>query len=188
LPPPLGLDACHAVLAYDGNGRELVARLKYRNARDSVRWFGAAMAATISGLDAHTIVTWIPTTPRRRRQRGFDQAELLARRVALECRLPCRGLLRRVPGPAQTGRSADERRVGPAFTAVATTIPSAVILVDDVLTTGATMEAAAKASRAGGAITVIGVVAARTPLKRRTARSVTDGNDAQHSGAGAQAR
>src|SRR3712207_7831548 len=54
----------------------LVARLKYRNARASLAWLARAMAALVDrrGTD---VVTWVPTTPARRRQRGFDQAELL---------------------------------------------------------------------------------------------------------------
>src|SRR3954447_8306793 len=47
LPPPLGVDRCAALLLYDGAGRELVARLKYRNARSSLRWLGDAMASLI---------------------------------------------------------------------------------------------------------------------------------------------
>src|SRR5262245_9874178 len=138
LPPPIGLDECHAVLEYDGAGRELVARLKYRNARDGLRWLASAMAATI-GADAEgAAVTWIPTSPTRQRERGFDQAQLLARRVAVQLRVPCRRLLRRGPGPPQTGRTAPERLHGPTFGPVVRSMPRSVIVVDDVLTTGAT--------------------------------------------------
>jgi predicted amidophosphoribosyltransferase len=191
LPPPVGLDRCHAVLAYEGPGRELVARLKYHNARDGLRWLAVAMATTVAGSAAsevQPVITWIPTSPQRRRQRGFDQAELLARRIALELRFPCRWLLRRDSGPPQTGRSAPERRVGPVFATVETAMPASVILVDDVLTTGATMEAAAKALRGAGVDRVEGLVAARTPLKRGPTRSVTNGDDDQHGGPGAGAR
>ena len=62
------------------------------------------IAGLIDGQDA-AVVTWIPTTSRRRRQRGFDQAELLARGVARRLRLPCRALLRRADDSPQTGRS-----------------------------------------------------------------------------------
>ena len=61
------------------------------------------------------VVTWAPTTAARRRQRGFDQAELLARALARRLHVPCRRLLLRPPGNAQTGQPLDVRRAGPAF-------------------------------------------------------------------------
>ena len=83
LAVPTGLVACRVLLAYDGPGRDLVARLKYRNACSVLPWLAAGMAAlTVAVGDEVDVVTWAPTTAQRRRERGFDQAELLARRVA----------------------------------------------------------------------------------------------------------
>jgi ComF family protein len=178
LPAPAGVDSCVALLSYAGAGRELVARLKYRNARGSVPFLARGMAAMVpapvdtpgqrSGID---IVTWAPTTPARRRSRGFDQARLLARAVARELGVPCRPLLRRQAGPAQTGRDAAARRHGPAFTARRAVEGRRVLLVDDVVTTGATVTAAARALGAAGAGEVHVVAAARTPAGRRRVHS-----------------
>jgi predicted amidophosphoribosyltransferase len=174
LPAPSGLDGCAALLAYDGAGRELVARLKYRNARGSIPFLARGMAALVAepGVDTPggqpgvEIVTWAPTTPARRRERGFDQAELLARAVARRLGLPCRRLLRRTPGPAQTGRDAVARHQGPGFGARRALAGTRVLVVDDVVTTGATVAAAARALRAAGAGGVQVVAAARTPPGR----------------------
>jgi predicted amidophosphoribosyltransferase len=173
LPPPVGVDACRAVLAYEGVGREVVARLKYRNARSSLSWLAAAMArlAAAALLAAHPggsrpWVTWLPTTVHRRRDRGFDQAELLARAVARRLGLPCRALLARAPGPPQTGRSQHQRRHGPAFV-LRRAPPATVLLVDDVVTTGSSVGAAARALRGAGAQRVLVLAAARTPPRRR---------------------
>ena len=164
LPAPPGLDGCAALLAYEGAGRELVARLKYRNARSSLPFLARGMATVAPGpVD---VVTWAPTTPSRLRSRGFDQARLLARAVACELRLPCRALLRRGAGPPQTGRDAEARRAGPPFTPRRPVHGRRVLLVDDVLTTGATVAAAARALRQAGATEVHVVVAARTPSTR----------------------
>jgi predicted amidophosphoribosyltransferase len=165
LPPPAGVDTCAALLAYAGAGRELVARLKYRNARASVRFLARGMAAVAGGeVD---VVTWAPTTPARLRARGFDQARLLARAVARERGVACRRLLRREPGPAQTGRDAVARHDGPAFAATGRLAGRRVLLVDDVVTTGATVGAAARALKTAGAGEVHVVAAARTPPTRR---------------------
>jgi ComF family protein len=160
---PPGLDTLAVAFAYEGVARELVARVKYRNARASVAWLADAMVERLpTGTDVH-VVTWAPTTPQHRRARGFDHAELLARAVGRGTRLPVRALLTRLPGPAQTGARRDERRAGPKFRARPDAQGRSVLLVDDVVTTGATLAAAAAALVRGGARTVSGLVAARTP-------------------------
>jgi predicted amidophosphoribosyltransferase len=170
LPPPPGLDGCAALLAYDGAGRELVARLKYRNARSSVPFLARGMAAIVAGWPLD-LVTWAPTTPTRLRSRGFDQAQVLARAVAHRLGLPCVRLLRRASGPAQTGRDAVARYEGPAFTARRALEGGTVLVVDDVITTGATVAAAARTLREAGAGGVSVVAAARTPPGRRHVHS-----------------
>jgi len=168
LAVPPSLDTCTALLAYEGVGRELVARLKYRNARAAAGFLATAMAALVDPGDVD-VVTWAPTTAARRRRRGFDQAALLARLVARRMGRPCRPLLVRPPGPPQTGRAGAARRLPRGFearTSARRRRPRArVLLVDDVVTTGATMTAAARALRAAGATAVHGLAAARTPLK-----------------------
>ena len=173
LPAPEGLDSLRALLRYEDAGRELLARLKYRNARATVAWLAYHLAGLVPvGLvDA---VTWIPTTNLRRRGRGFDQAELLARAVASRLGLPCLHLLEHGPGPPQTGRSADERRRGPPFTirraCLTKRMPARILVVDDVVTSGATMRSAAAALRVAGAKEVHGLAAGRTPLRGRRSR------------------
>jgi predicted amidophosphoribosyltransferase len=163
-PPPAAIDAWWAPFAYQGAGRELVARVKYRNVRAVVPWLGSAMAAAVteSGLLAAATVTWAPTTPVRRRARGFDPAELLARAVARRLGIRCVGLLDRLPGPPQTGLPAVARRRGPSFVA-RRAAPACVLVVDDIATTGATLSAAAGTLRAAGARRVVAVTASRTP-------------------------
>ena len=166
--PPEGVDAWCAPFAYEGVGRELVARVKYRNVRAVVPWLASAMASSLTATPTTgawvpgTVVTWAPTTPERRRARGFDPAELLARAVARRMGDRCRALLDRLPGPPQTGLSAAARRRGPGFVA-RRAVPARVLLVDDIATTGATLSAAARALRGAGASHVLAVTAARTP-------------------------
>lgn len=165
LPVPPGLDRCHALLAFEGPTRDLVARLKYRNARSSLRWLAAGMARLL-GDTPLDLVTWAPTSAARRRERGFDQAELLARRVAAVLGHPCHPGLVRYRGPPQTGRSRADRWSGPRLGPHPSVIgqrPARVVVVDDVITTGASLSAAGRALRGVGVGTVIGLAAARTP-------------------------
>lgn len=168
-PPPSTrmrqLGPVHALFAYDGHGARIVQALKFRDGRRLVapladqlarRWAEVAPAAP--GL----VVTWVPTSARRRRARGFDQSELLARALARRLGATARPLLRRRPGPAQTGLDRAAREAAAGYRA--TTRPGGpVLLLDDVCTTGSTLRAASAALAAIGSAPVGHLVLARTP-------------------------
>lgn len=174
---PEGMDAFEAICAYRGAGRDLVLAFKRRNRRAVAVLLGHVLAARIDeawrtagpagraggcgDLRApdSCAVTWAPTSNSRRRRRGYDQSEVLAAAVANASGLPAVRLLEHT-GRAQHGRSMAERRRGPEF-ALTRTPPSSVVLVDDVVTTGATMSGAATALRTGGTTTVVGLAVAR---------------------------
>ncbi len=118
---PAGLDGLWVGFGYEGVVREVVARVKYRNARAAVDWLAAAMTHARPLGRSHDVVTFAPTTRDHRRARGFDHAELLARAVAAGTRTPARPLLTRTSGIAQTGRDRAARRAGPRFDARAVT-------------------------------------------------------------------
>lgn len=135
---------------YVGAPRDAVLALKNGRDRRSVRSLAEAMAGLISPLAVpDATVTWAPTSPARRRRRGYDQAEILARAVAARLGLGCRPTLQRRPGPSQEGRDRRRRLEGPRFDAL--WVPSRVIVVDDVVTTGATLSAAAGVLTGAGA-------------------------------------
>jgi ComF family protein len=160
---PVGLAWCCSLFDYDDQGRALVVALKYRNRRDVAAALGVGMAALVDRHDVD-LVTWAPTSAARRAARGYDQSRLLAVAVARALGRPRAGLLRRSRDRPQTGRPSAERRQGPTFT-VRGRPSGRVLLIDDVVTTGATLSAAGRALRAAGATSVIGLTAACTPLK-----------------------
>ena len=164
-PDPPGLAGLVALLRYEGPARALVAQVKYRNRRQAVTWLADGLAVRLEA-GRFDVVTWAPTTPEHVRARGFDHGELLARAVARRLGVPARSLLRRAGGPTQTGRPARERRSdGPSFTPSGALEGVRVLVVDDVVTTGATLRAAASALRHGAGAAVTVAAAARTPSR-----------------------
>ncbi len=130
----------------------------------------AQAAARLPG-PAPGLVVAVPQHPRGLRRRGFDPAGMLARGLAARCGLPfsARTLRRLRDGPSQTGLSrADRRRnVAGAFSVrPGARLPARIWLVDDVVTTGATLDEAARALRRAGAREVLGVCVAQTPRPR----------------------
>ncbi len=164
VPCPSGLDSCVAALSYDGSSRSLITALKYHNQRASLAWLATAVAQQVTA--EVTLVTWVPTSRIRRRERGFDQAELLARRVARRLGLPVRSLLFSRTKHSQTGLSAVERQHHKGF-ATRKVRHHRLLLVDDVITTGATLTAAADALRSAGARSIHGALIAYTAPNRQ---------------------
>jgi predicted amidophosphoribosyltransferase len=127
------------------------------------------LEATLAGNGADPTrasgtLTWVPLGRRRRRARSFDQAEALARAVGRVSGLPVTRLLERtVDTDPQARRSGPERRraLRGAFRAVRES-PQAVVLVDDVLTSGSTAAACAEALASAGARMVAVLTAARS--------------------------
>jgi predicted amidophosphoribosyltransferase len=159
-----GVGHVPALFAYEGHGARIVQALKYRDGRRLVGPLAEHLASRWEDLgtaDAE-LVTWVPTSAARRRHRGFDQSELLARAVGRRLHLPARPLLRRRSGPALTGLDRAAREAAPGY--VALTRPGgAVLVVDDVSTTGATLRHATAALVEVGAEVAGHVVVARTP-------------------------
>lgn len=150
----------------------LLGAFKFRDALDLLPALSARLAERIQaaradqGLDA---VLPIPLADARLRERGYDQTALLAHALGRRLRLPCIAALRRViDTPHQTGLTRDARRANlrGAFVIDPLAMPLAgqrVALVDDVLTTGATLGEAAQMLRAAGVAELRVWVVARTP-------------------------
>lgn len=155
-----GVDHVAALLEYRGAARELVARLKYRNQRAAVEWLAVGMAGLATApFDA---ITWAPANRSHRRQRGFDHGQLLARAMGHRLGLRPQPFLVRGDDAPLTGRSAAERSAGLVLSAQGV-VPKVVLIVDDVITSGATLRAAARVLREAGAQKIFGVSAAYTP-------------------------
>ena len=160
--PPVPIASARAPFLFDGPVRRAVHRLKFAGWRPVADALGRAMAEV---LDADVeLVTWVPVSDRRRAARGYDQALALARVVSGRRHLPLGRLLRRVADPpvSQARRGGAERRVAMRDSfEVEGDVPRRVLLVDDVLTTGATAGACAEQLVAAGAREVALLTAAR---------------------------
>ncbi|MFM8268472.1 MAG: ComF family protein [Ilumatobacteraceae bacterium] len=156
-------DGVVAVTEFAGVARDLVLGLKYRNRRRAVAFLADHLVAVVTSRP--DVITWAPTSRRRVAHRGFDQAELLARALARRLGVPCRRLLRRRQGAdrPQTGLDRHERLASPGFEGRVPAGRPRVLVVDDVVTTGATLRAAVVALRGAGAGAVQCVAVAATP-------------------------
>jgi predicted amidophosphoribosyltransferase len=159
--PPRGAAAAWAATAYDGVGRELVAALKFRRLRPVAGELAARIAAAAPPRLLRGALVPVPPAPRRLRGRGFDPAAEIAAALAAIAGLELRPCLARANGPRQVGRPRGERTASPPRPWLARPAPPRAILVDDVLTTGATLAACAAVLRRGGAEHVVALTFAR---------------------------
>lgn len=155
LPP--GVDGARSVGPFGGWLRDAILDFKYRDERARAEHLGDELATVVARLPAVDALVPVPLHPGRERRRGYNQAALLAKRVAAVTGTPTVEALTRVrAAPRQVGSGASQRHANvegafalhPSAPAVA---GRTLVVVDDVLTTGATVGACAEVLRAAGA-------------------------------------
>lgn len=153
---------CVAAFPYEGAVRDSILRFKFEGRDHYANLYGELLARTaaLELAEEFDLVTWVPVSKKRKRQRGYDQAELLA---AALCRCwqtqPLRTLEKTVHNEAQSGLESAERRranVLGVYEAVKREqfAGKRLLLVDDILTTGSTVSEAARVLRLAGAAQV----------------------------------
>lgn len=149
---------------YDGLAKQLVWKLKFSGAQAVAKSIAIIMNQQIEISDELLIVP-VPTATSRVRQRGYDQASLIARELSMLSGLKYAKCLARVNQAHQVGSSRTQRikQLSNAFrvTKPATIKDAHILLIDDVITTGATLESAAKTLRFHGAKRVDALVFAQ---------------------------
>ena len=165
-PPPM--DETHAVFVYGFPLDRLVPRLKFHNDLAAGRLLSELMAEALCALPRPAALVPVPLHDTRLGRRGYDQALELAAPLAQRLRIPLLAdALRRTRATSpqsELDAAARQRNLRRAFTVHAdAALPDHVVLVDDVMTTGATLEAAARALRRAGVSRVEAWVCARVP-------------------------
>ncbi|HEX4001275.1 MAG TPA: ComF family protein [Candidatus Acidoferrales bacterium] len=163
-------DRARSFATYDDALSEAIVLLKYEEVRRLGDWFARRLAEIVARAPADwraDVVVPVPLHRERRRERGYNQAELIARPLArrLQLALDAGVLIRTKPRPAQLvlSRSEHWKSVRGAYaTREGRRVDNLrVLLVDDVLTTGATLDACARALKKAGAAAVLGLTVAR---------------------------
>lgn len=168
-----GANGADAALIYQDFVRRAMHAYKFQYRRAYADWFAQLTGDCLSGwLDMWRpeVITFVPLSAARHLQRGYNQSALVARLIARRFALPCERMLRkRLWVRAQSGvaHALRAKNVQKAFCARsgAAIAGKRVLLVDDVITTGATAEACVQLLRAAGAEAIFVLSMTKTPLR-----------------------
>lgn len=162
---------CYAVTAYSGDVAASLKRFKFYGMQQYAGAYGRLIAMQLLRMKAEfDILSWVPISKKRRRKRGFDQSELLARTVANELGVSCERTLEKVrDNPAQSLRKGAEARRANVINAYRSVEAERfrnqrVLLIDDIMTTGATLSECSRILLTAGAASVLCATAAVTQL------------------------
>jgi predicted amidophosphoribosyltransferase len=155
------VDLATSASPFEGVARRVVHGLKFGRRLSLARVAAEAMLRGLPTGGSPDAVVPVPPGPWRWRWRGFDPAEEIGIAVAELAGVPFEPCLRRRRGGRQVGRRRWQRLVDPPRVWSVAAAPRSVLLVDDVWTTGATLEACAQALRAAGSRRVVALTLAR---------------------------
>jgi len=169
-----GFDAAYTYGSYEGELRQLIHLFKYAGIQTLARPLGKFLSIALPREQRFDVIVPMPLHWMKQWSRGFNQSELLAREVGRRWNLPVKQLARRIRATAvQAGVTGAQRRanVSGAFRARDTVAGKRVLLVDDVMTTGATAGSCAVALKRAGAEHVALLTLAR--VDRRLVAALT---------------
>lgn len=147
--------------AYEGSYREALHRYKFRGKTVYAESF-ASMIEPLLPKDT-SVITYVPMSEKRRKKRGYNQAELIAKAISDRSGIPCRQLLEKVKDniPQHTLKAKDRKRnVKGVFASKGDILGQKVVLIDDIITTGSTICECASCLYLAGAELVTGICAA----------------------------
>ena len=159
---------CVSPLYYEKHVRDSLLRFKFGGLRMYASVYGEYLEKCIdeNGISCDSI-TWVPLSRRRLRRRGYDQARLLAEELAARMGLPCVPTLRKVRHNRAQSSTGNAKKRRQNVKGVYALLPDAeikgktLLLVDDIVTTGATLSECASVLKHGGAAEVFAVTVAR---------------------------
>lgn len=176
----LYFDEARSSVVFTGDAKGIVHRLKYGSAAYLARHLGEFMLDTLFASDwSFDCFTFVPMFARKQKKRGYNQAELLAKAISCRTTTPCIALLEKTVDTRNQARLNREERIknlDGTFRAL-TRPPEHVVIIDDVMTTGSTLNECAKILKKAGAKIVYALTFASVPEQSLTDKQTTDIRD-----------
>lgn len=159
-------DKCFVPFEYRGGVKDMIRRMKFRGRPEAFRYIAREIAAELGDL-RFDLITFVPQNRKTHRKRGYNQTELIARELGRLLKIPVKStLIRSESGERQIKLDRDGRlkNADRLYFPGSISLSGSVLIVDDVITTGATMKACCKLLRRMGCSNVYGAAAAKTVL------------------------